>query len=186
MEDFSTILWVVVAIAAAVVSQGRKTRARSARKTETDASETERPATPAPHPTPSGWPAWPQMSGVPDLSTAQKAEPQNSGRLEVKREKADRQNTRRKVAETAREATPQTGTSQDPGAYKAGGSRSSGPIRPTEKAQTHVLKATESSHPHKVKQDHGQKEPSAAEIAADFDLRRAVIYSEILKPKFDE
>lgn len=186
MEDFSTILWVVVAIAAAVVSQGRKARARSARKSETDASETERPATPAPNPTPSGWPAWPQMPGMPDLSTAQKAEPQNSGRMEVKQEKADRQSSRRKVVETARETSPQTGTPQGPAAHKTGGSQSSEPIRPTEKAQTHVLKATESSHLHKVKQDHGQKEPSAAEIAADFDLRRAVIYSEILKPKFDE
>lgn len=30
------------------------------------------------------------------------------------------------------------------------------------------------------------QEESAARIAADFDLRRAVIYSEILKPKFEE
>ena len=30
------------------------------------------------------------------------------------------------------------------------------------------------------------EEPEAAEIAEEFDLRRAVIYSEILKPKFEE
>ena len=30
------------------------------------------------------------------------------------------------------------------------------------------------------------EEPGAAEIAEEFDLRRAVIYSEILKPKFEE
>lgn len=32
----------------------------------------------------------------------------------------------------------------------------------------------------------GPQEESAARIAAEFDLRRAVIYSEILKPKFEE
>ena len=30
------------------------------------------------------------------------------------------------------------------------------------------------------------EEPEAAEIAEEFDLRRAVIYSEILKPRFEE
>ena len=30
------------------------------------------------------------------------------------------------------------------------------------------------------------EEPGAAEIAEEFDLRRAVIYSEILKPRFEE
>lgn len=186
MEDFSTILWVVVAIAAAVVSQGRKARARTTRQSEAEAPETERPATPASNPTPSGWPAWPQMPGMPDLSTAKKVEPKNTGRMEVKREKADRQNTSRKVAETTRSVAPKTGTQPGSTVHKPGGNQPTGAIRPTEKAQTHVLKATESPHLHKEKRDHGQKEPSAAEIAADFDLRRAVIYSEILKPKFDE
>lgn len=32
----------------------------------------------------------------------------------------------------------------------------------------------------------GPQEESAARIAAEFDLRRAVIYSDILKPKFEE
>jgi len=39
-------------------------------------------------------------------------------------------------------------------------------------------------HPHAAYDD--AQEDVSAEIAEDFDLRRAVIYSEILKPKFDE
>ena len=39
-------------------------------------------------------------------------------------------------------------------------------------------------HPHAAYDD--AQEDVSAEITEDFDLRRAVIYSEILKPKFDE
>ena len=43
---------------------------------------------------------------------------------------------------------------------------------------------TATEHPHAVYDD--AQEAATAEITGDFDLRRAVIYSEILKPKFDE
>ena len=43
---------------------------------------------------------------------------------------------------------------------------------------------TAAEHPHAAYDD--AQEDVSAEIAEDFDLRRAVIYSEILKPKFDE
>ena len=43
---------------------------------------------------------------------------------------------------------------------------------------------TAAEHPHAAYDD--AQEDVSAEIAEDFDLRRAVIYSEILNPKFDE
>ena len=43
---------------------------------------------------------------------------------------------------------------------------------------------TAAEHPHAAYDD--AQEDVSAEITEDFDLRRAVIYSEILKPKFDE
>ena len=43
---------------------------------------------------------------------------------------------------------------------------------------------TATEHPHAAYDD--AQEDATAEITEDFDLRRAVIYSEILKPKFDE
>lgn len=63
-----------------------------------------------------------------------------------------------------------------------GGSGHTAPLTGRSDVQKGRMTATE--HPHAAYDD--AQEDATAEITEDFDLRRAVIYSEILKPKFDE
>ena len=62
------------------------------------------------------------------------------------------------------------------------GSGHTAPLSGRSDVQKGRMTATE--HPHAAYDD--AQEDATAEITEDFDLRRAVIYSEILKPKFDE
>lgn len=67
-------------------------------------------------------------------------------------------------------------------AAPAAGSGHTAPLSGRSDVQKGRMTATE--HPHAAYDD--AQEDATAEITEDFDLRRAVIYSEILKPKFDE
>lgn len=62
MEDFSTILWILVIAAASLLSQGRKTRSgKTSRKPGPATDDT------APHPTPTTRPEWPGIPGFPKI-----------------------------------------------------------------------------------------------------------------------
>lgn len=63
-----------------------------------------------------------------------------------------------------------------------GKNRTAQPTHPEKRAQNTAVPVQKRSG----NSASGQNEASGAEIAADFDLRKAVIYAEILKPKFDE
>ena len=129
MENFSTVLWIVVIAAAMifnVVSQSRKQAKKQAR--HTPVRQEVQPAV-APGATPTMAPS----AGFED-------------------------------------------------AAPAAGSGHTAPLSGRSDVQKGRMTATE--HPHAAYDD--AQEDATAEITEDFDLRRAVIYSEILKPKFDE
>lgn len=181
MEDFATIIWLLVVIGAAIASRSRKARSRSM-ESEPSGTERTRPADTVSHPTPAKETAWPQIPGFPDLSPRRAPAPQKSAQSvgpaaksvnpAAKTEKHRPAGQKQGSAFRKREGNSRT--TQPGNAVPAGNTTQGGPNAPSPvRAATAI-------------QGSPQHEASAAEIAADFDLRRAVIYAEILKPKFDE
>ena len=142
MENFSTVLWIVVIAAAMifnVVSQSRKQAKKQARQAGDRHAGSE------------AWPSWDPAAG-----------PQPDSREDT----PVRQEVQPAVA---------------PGATPTMAGHTA-PLSGRSDVQKGRMTATE--HPHAAYDD--AQEDATAEITEDFDLRRAVIYSEILKPKFDE
>ena len=164
MEDFSTLIWIVVMAVAAIASRGRKGRTRPAGQSETEPA---RPTDTASNPTPSGWPAWPQIPGFPDLPARKEPAPQQTTAV-PKNPGKHMQPARNRDTAAPRE--------------NGGKNRTAQPTHPEKRAQNTAVPVQKRSG----NSASGQNEASGAEIAADFDLRKAVIYAEILKPKFDE
>ena len=145
MENFSTVLWIVVIAAAMifnVVSQSRKQAKKQARQAGDRHAGSE------------AWPSWDPAAG-----------PQPDSREDT----PVRQEVQPAVAPGATPTMAPSAGFED--AAPAAGSGQKGRMTATE-------------HPHAAYDD--AQEDATAEITEDFDLRRAVIYSEILKPKFDE
>ena len=156
MENFSTVLWIVVIAAAMifnVVSQSRKQAKKQARQAGDRHAGSE------------AWPSWDPAAG-PHLRIRQTAP--SSGLPPAPRPAAP---------PAGRECPP-----LNPVAAPAAGSGHTAPLSGRSDVQKGRMTATE--HPHAAYDD--AQEDATAEITEDFDLRRAVIYSEILKPKFDE
>ena len=163
--DTSTIIWIIVAGAAMLLSQpNRKKRRRPSTPEGEQPQQTapQRPASrtqPAEQPQQAGMPTpaspWP-LPGFPDIFAEKQP------------------------------ATARTETSSRP---------ANAPRKPRSPKQTQAQRMgsrTETRANQSTAQDpaqeaqFGPQEETAARIAAEFDLRRAVIYSEILKPKFEE
>lgn len=157
MENFSTVLWIVVIAAAMifnVVSQSRKQAKKQARQAGDRHAGSE------------AWPSWdpaagPQPDSREDTPVRQEVQPGPWRRGQPRR-------WRRLPG--FEDAAP------------AAGSGHTAPLSGRSDVQKGRMTATE--HPHAAYDD--AQEDATAEITEDFDLRRAVIYSEILKPKFDE
>ena len=148
MENFSTVLWIVVIAAAMifnVVSQSRKQAKKQARQAGARHAGSE---------------AWPQPDSREDTPVRQEVQPA--------------------VAPVATPTMAPSAGFED--AAPAAGSGHTAPLSGRSDVQKGRMTATE--HPHAAYDD--AQEDATAEITEDFDLRRAVIYSEILKPKFDE
>ncbi|WP_032135831.1 hypothetical protein [Alistipes onderdonkii] len=148
MENFSTVLWIVVIAAAMifnVVSQSRKQAKKQARQAGDRHAGSE------------AWPSW-------DPAAAPQPAPRKDAPV--------RQEVQPAMASAAgfEDAAPEGGSGHT--AHLSG--RGNAPKD----------RLTAAEHPHAAYDD--AQEDVSAEIAEDFDLRRAVIYSEILKPKFDE
>lgn len=153
MENFSTVLWIVVIAAAMifnVVSQSRK----QAKKQAGDR-----------HAGSEAWPSWDPAAG-----------PQPDSREDT----PVRQEVQPAVAPAATPTMAPSAGFED--AAPAAGSGHTAPLSGRSDVQKGRMAAAE--HPHAAYDD--AQEDVSAEITEDFDLRRAVIYSEILKPKFDE
>ena len=150
MENFSTVLWIVVIAAAMifnVVSQSRKQAKKQARQAGDRHAGSE------------AWPSW-------DPAAA----PQPAPRQEVQPAVASAATSTMAPSAGFEDAAPAAGSGHT--AHLSG--RGNAPKD----------RLTAAEHPHAAYDD--AQEDVSAEIAEDFDLRRAVIYSEILKPKFDE
>lgn len=222
MEDFSTILWILVIAAASLLSQGRKARSgKTSRKPGPATDDT------APHPTPTTRPEWPGIPGFPKIpgfpeggmhdgetrKAAAESAPEAPARRVVSgpesrekpfskpktterapgtdqpetrettvfpadatsaRKRRDESAQRRQVAEQRRIPTVQPAPETVFGLPATGRT-----------ASATIMQGSIGSDDSPCVANRTEEEPAAG-IAADFDLRKAVIYAEILKPKFEE
>lgn len=158
MEDLSTVLWIVVIVAAMVfngISQARKQAKKQAPKADRHAGS-------------EAWPSWDKASaperGMPATTEMPEREP----------------------AMHPATAMAATTIAPSPG-FESVDEEAAAPGQPehrTGHGNTPKAHAAQAGHPYAV-QAH-QQDDVLGEITEDFDLRRAVVYSEILKPKFDE
>ena len=193
MEDFSTILWVAIIVGAMIfnsVSQARKARGKGAQ-------------TPPQHG--EAWPSIP-WNEENDAPTAHE-----SPVLQPVREPEQPQHTARKVSGqtiitspasetfTKEERIPEESSFEDvlpesdssetiswtefgmpePEAIRE-------KLRNSSDAKNKQEKKTDSRQKVPEKKRSSNDNPEDAELIDEFDLRKAVIYSEILKPKFEE
>lgn len=157
MENFSTVLWIVVIAAAMifnVVSQSRKQAKKQARQAGDRHAGSE------------AWPSWDPAAGPPQPDSRE----DTPVRQEVQPAVAPRATPTMAPSAGFEDAAPAADFGHTVPLSGRGG------------AQKGRMAAAE--HPHAAYDD--AQEDATAEITEDFDLRRAVIYSEILKPKFDE
>lgn len=222
MEDFSTILWILVIAAASLLSQGRKARSgKTSRKPGPATDDT------APHPTPTTRPEWPgnprisEDSGFSGRRDARRRTQESRGgkrsggsarRVVSGPESREKPFSKPKTTERApgtdqpetRETTvfPADAASarkrRDESAQKrqVAEQRRIPTVQPAPEtvfglpatgrtASATIMQGSIGSDDSPCVANRTEEEPAAG-IAADFDLRRAVIYAEILKPKFEE
>lgn len=176
MEDIVTIVWILVVAGIAVsnlVSKSRKARGKEQQPHgEAWPSTGEEPMSPA-------QPEIPEIFGLP-RRTPQKNTPQQVG------QQPGEGRTPGQSAATA--AQPTTG--HTPGrhrAYEARTAQKNAPGREGPTAALHTIEAQNSPHKAATITDTKKaQEERVTILGEEFDLRKAVIYSEILKPKFEE
>lgn len=183
MEDYAPILWLLFIVVSMGFSALSKARKRAARRAEEVEEGQERNAGQG-HPTvpryptpgsglPEGFPLPQQRSRRPATS------PSTGGAKSTTQQTAAQRATAQQDA-ASRSQTPATASPQH-GLQHAGESlqrRHSS----VSAAQPQVMAAMREKEPVRLP----ETEETANEIVAEFDLRKAVIYAEILKPKFEE
>ena len=183
MEDYAPILWLLFIVVSMGFSALSKARKRAARRAEEVEEGQERNAGQG-HPTvpryptpgsglPEGFPLPQQRSRRPATS------PSTGGAKSTTQQTAAQRATAQQAA-ASRSQTPATASPQH-GVQHAGESlqrRHSS----VSAAQPQVMAAMREKEPVRLP----ETEETANEIVAEFDLRKAVIYAEILKPKFEE
>lgn len=222
MEDFSTILWILVIAAASLLSQGRKARSgKTSRKPGPATDDT------APHPTPTTRPEWPGIPGFPKIpgfpeggmhdgetrKAAAESAPEAPARRVVSgpesREKpfskpktterapgTDQPETRETTVFPADAASARKRRDESAQKRQVAEQRRIPTVQPAPEtvfglpatgrtASATIMQGSIGSDDSPCVANRTEEEPAAG-IAADFDLRRAVIYVEILKPKFEE
>lgn len=188
MEDYAPILWllfIVVSMGFSALSKARKRAARRADEAEEEQGHNAgqgHPTVPR-YPTPGsglpeGFPLPQQRSRRPATSPstggAKSIMPQTSAQQTA----AQRETAQQTAA--SRSQTPVTASPQH-GLQHAGESlqRRHSSVSAAQPQITAAMRKMEAVQPPKA-------EETANETAAEFDLRKAVIYAEILKPKFEE
>lgn len=183
MEDYAPILWllfIVVSMGFSALSKARKRAARRADETEEGQERNAgqgHPTVPR-YPTPGsglpeGFPLPQQRSRRPATS------PSTGGAKSTTQQTAAQRATAQQAAasrsQTAATASPQHGLQHAGESLQRRHSSVSA-------AQPQVMAAMREKEPVRLP----ETEETANEIVAKFDLRKAVIYAEILKPKFEE
>lgn len=214
MEDFSTILWILVIAAASLLSQGRKARSgKTSRKPGPATDDT------APHPTPTTRPEWPGIPGFPKIpgfpegkmhdGETRKAAAESAPEAPARRvvsgpESREKPFSKPKTTERApgtdqpetRETTARKRRDESAQRRQVAEQRRIPTVQPAPEtvfglpatgrtASATIMQGSIGSDDSPCVANRTEEEPAAG-IAADFDLRRAVIYAEILKPKFEE
>lgn len=183
MEDYAPILWLLFIVVSMGFSALSKARIRAARRAEEVEEGQERNAGQG-HPTipryptpgsglPEGFPLPQQRSRRPATS------PSTGGAKSTTQQTAAQRATAQQAA-ASRSQTAATASSQH-GLQHAGESlqRRHSSVSAAQPQVMAVMREKEPVQPPKT-------EETANEIVAEFDLRKAVIYAEILKPKFEE
>lgn len=183
MEDYAPILWLLFIVVSMGFSALSKARKRAARRAEEVEEGQERNAGQG-HPTipryptpgsglPEGFPLPQQRSRRPATS------PSTGGAKSTTQQTAAQRATAQQAA-ASRSQTPATASPQH-GLQHAGESlqRRHSSVSAAQPQVMAAMREKEPVQPPKT-------EETANEIVAEFDLRKAVIYAEILKPKFEE
>lgn len=183
MEDYAPILWllfIVVSMGFSALSKARKRAARRADEAEEEQGHNAgqgHPTVPR-YPTPGsglpeGFPLPQQRSRRPATSPSTRGAESTTPRTTAQRATASQ-------AAASRSQMPSTASPQH-GLQHAGESlqRRRSSVSAAQPQITAAMRKMEAVQPPKA-------EETANETAAEFDLRKAVIYAEILKPKFEE
>lgn len=183
MEDYAPILWLLFIVVSMGFSALSKARKRAARRAEEVEEGQERnsgqghPTVPR-YPTPGS--GLPEGFPLPQQRSRRPATSPSTGGAKSTTQQTAAQRATAQQAAASRSQMPATASSQH-GLQHAGESlqrRHSS----VSAAQPQVMAAMREKEPVLLP----ETEETANEIVAEFDLRKAVIYAEILKPKFEE
>lgn len=183
MEDYAPILWLLFIVVSMGFSALSKARKRAARRAEEVEEGQERnsgqghPTIPR-YPTPGS--GLPEGFPLPQQRSRRPATSPSTGGAKSITPQTSAQQTAAQQAAASRSQTAATASSQH-GVQHAGESlqRRHSNISAAQPQVMAVMRVKEPVQPPKT-------EETANEIVAEFDLRKAVIYAEILKPKFEE
>lgn len=183
MEDYAPILWllfIVVSMGFSALSKARKRAARRADETEEGQERNAgqgHPTVPR-YPTPGS--GLPEGFPLPQQRSRRPATSPSTGGAKSTTQQTAAQRATAQQAAASRSQTAATASSQH-GVQHAGESlqRRHSNISAAQPQVMAVMREKEPVQPPKT-------EETANEIVAEFDLRKAVIYAEILKPKFEE
>lgn len=183
MEDYAPILWllfIVVSMGFSALSKARKRAARRADETEEGQERNAgqgHPTVPR-YPTPGS--GLPEGFPLPQQRSRRPATSPSTGGAKSITPQTSAQRATAQQAAASRSQTAATASSQH-GLQHAGESlqRRHSNISAAQPQVMAVMREKEPVQPPKT-------EETANEIVAEFDLRKAVIYAEILKPKFEE
>lgn len=188
MEDYAPILWLLFIVVSMGFSALSKARKRAARRAEEAEEGQERNAGQG-HPTVPRYPTpgsgLPEVFPMPQQRSRRPATSPSTGGAKSTTPQTSAQQTaaQRATAQQApasRSQTPATASPQH-GLQHAGESlqRRHSSVSAAQPQVMAAMREKEPVQPPKT-------EETANETAAEFDLRKAVIYAEILKPKFEE
>lgn len=183
MEDYAPILWllfIVVSMGFSALSKARKRAARRADETEEGQERNAgqgHPTVPR-YPTPGS--GLPEGFPLPQQRSRRPATSPSTGGAKSTTQQTAAQRATAQQAAASRSQTAASASSQH-GLQHAGESlqRRHSNISAAQPQVMAVMREKEPVQPPKT-------EETANEIVAEFDLRKAVIYAEILKPKFEE
>ena len=183
MEDYAPILWLLFIVVSMGFSALSKARKRAARRAEEVEEGQERNAGQG-HPTIPRYPTpgsgLPEGFPLPQQRSRRPATSSSTGGAKSTTQQTAAQRATAQQAAASRSQTPATASPQH-GLQHAGESlqRRHSNISA---AQPQVMAVMREKEPVRLP----ETEEKANEIVAEFDLRKAVIYAEILKPKFEE
>ena len=183
MEDYAPILWllfIVVSMGFSALSKARKRAARRADETEEGQERNAgqgHPTVPR-YPTPGS--GLPEGFPLPQQRSRRPATSPSTGGAKSTTQQTAAQRATAQQAAASRSQMPATASSQH--RLQHAGESLQRRHSSVSAAQPQVMAAMREKEPVQPP----KTEETANEIVAEFDLRKAVIYAEILKPKFEE